>query len=57
MTTEQIWDYLIETGTATEQELTLVTSINGYNEDTLYDVLFVRTGYKSIDQLEDQYEN
>ena len=48
-----IWDYLIDHDIATEQELQLVTSINGYNADTLNDVLYVRTGYRSIEQLED----
>ena len=50
---DKMWDYLIDHDIATEQELQLVTSINGYNADTLNDVLYVRTGYRSIEQLED----
>lgn len=53
MKTEQIWDYLIETGTATENELCLVTSINGYNEESLNSVLYARTGYRSVEQIEE----
>ena len=53
MTINEYWEYLTENGIATEEELQLVTSINGYNEDTLNDVLYIRTGYRSIEQMED----
>jgi len=53
MTLDETWDYLIERDIATEDELTLITTINGYNIDTLNDVLFVRTSYRSIEQMED----
>lgn len=52
MTMEQMWDYLIESGIATYDELCLMTSINGYNEETMLDVLYVRTGYRRFEQLE-----
>ena len=45
-----LWDYMIEQGIATDDELRLVTSINGMNIDTLNDVLYVRTGYRDIKQ-------
>ena len=51
MTLGEMWDYLTEAGIATEEELRLITAINGYNEETFYDVLYVRTGYRSFDQL------
>lgn len=51
MNTDTIWDAIIEYGIATKEELELVTSINGYNEDTLNDVVYVRTGYRNIEQL------
>ena len=47
----EIWDYIVETGIATEDELRLVTSINGTNEDSLNDVLYSRTCYRSLEQL------
>ena len=47
----EIWDAIVEYGIATEEELELVTAINGYNSDTLNDVIFVRTGYRNIEQL------
>lgn len=53
-TTEQAWEYLTEYGIATEEELQLITCINGYSLETLEDVLDVRTGYKNFDQLLDE---
>lgn len=53
LTNEQIWDYILETGIATNEELVLITSINGMNEDSLNDVLYARTGYRSVEQMED----
>jgi hypothetical protein len=51
--TESAWEYLTESGIASEEELRLVTSINGYNMDALNSVLYVRTGYRSIEQREE----
>ena len=52
MKMEEMWDYLIESVIATENELCLVTAINGYNEEAMLDVLYVRTGYRNFEQLE-----
>lgn len=54
MTIKGMWDYLMEAEIATEEELQLITAINGYNKETLCDVLYVRTGYRSFDQLEEE---
>ena len=35
-------------------ELCLVTDINGYNEETMLDVLYARTGYRNFEQLEEE---
>lgn len=52
-----IWDAIVEHGIATEEELELITAINGYHDDALNDVIFVRTGYRNIEQfLEDWQE-
>lgn len=53
---DKIYNYLIDNGIATENEVDLVTTINGYNEETLNDVLFARTGYRSVDQIEEEWE-
>ena len=42
---DRLWNMLVGYEIATDEELMLVTSINGYNEETLNDVLYVRTGY------------
>jgi len=51
---DKIWDYIVETGIATDEELKLVTCINGYNEETLNDVIYARTGYRSMEQLQEE---
>jgi hypothetical protein len=51
---EMIWVYLIDYNIATEEELKLVTCINGYNEDVLNDVIYAKTGYNSIEQLQNE---
>ena len=48
MTISETWDTIVEYGIATEDELSLVTAIDGYNEDTLNNVIYVRTGYRNI---------
>ena len=52
-TTTEMHDYLIENGTATAEEIELVTNINGTNIEAYEDILYVRTGYRSFDQLEE----
>jgi hypothetical protein len=32
----------------------LVTKINGFSVETMNDILYVRTGYRSIEQIEDE---
>ena len=49
----KLYDQLVELGIATETELNLVTSINGWNEEALNDVIYVRTGYRSLEQLKE----
>ena len=49
----KIWDYIILNEIATEEELKLITCINGYNEETLNSVIYARTAYHSMEQLEE----
>ena len=51
---ESTWDYLVDTGIATEQELILVTYINGYNMESLNDVIYSRTAYQDAEQLQEE---
>lgn len=53
---DRLWNMLVGYEIATDEELMLVTSINGYNEETLNDVLYVRTGYHNIEQYIEEVE-
>ena len=55
MKLHEYWLYLVEVGIATESELRLVTRIIGYSVETLDKVLYVRTGYRSIEQFIEQF--
>ena len=46
----EMWDTLLEMGVS-EQTLQVVTDINGYNEQSMKDILYVVTGYRDFDQL------
>ena len=48
---EYIWNSLIEYNVATEDEIQLVIAINGVSEESLNDILYARTGYRSIEQM------
>ncbi len=54
MSVNEIWEYIVDSGIATEDELKLITDINGYSVDTLNDVIYCRTGYHSVEQLNDE---
>ena len=47
----ELYDYIVESGIATNDEVSLVCSINGTNEDTLNSILYSRTGYRSLEQI------
>lgn len=49
--TEDLWDWLIDNGVS-EDTLDIITLIDGYSLDTLENVLYVTTGYRSLDQIE-----
>lgn len=52
MDLNKMWDALVSQGVS-EQTLQIVTSINGWNSQTMTDILYAHTGYHSFDQLED----
>lgn len=61
MTIERLWDAIVEYAIATEEELQLVTAINGYTEEALNSVIYARTGYRTFEQyfeceFDTQYE-
>jgi hypothetical protein len=48
-----LWDKLIELGIS-EDTLQIITNINGYNENTLNNVLYARFGYRDLEQMEEE---
>ena len=52
--TEKLHNFLIENEVATEDEISLVTSINGYNEEAMLDILYSRCGLRSIEQAKSE---
>jgi hypothetical protein len=56
MKIETLWRNLVDYSIATEEELQLVTKINGYSENSLNDVLYVRTAYRSWEQYQGEDE-
>ena len=56
MNIDQVWQLLLDYDISTENELTLVTNINGYKIESLESIIYSRTGLSSIDQLLDDLE-
>lgn len=52
---DDAWSFLVDNEFFTQAELELLTSINGYNMDTLNDALYARYGYRDIEQMEEEY--
>lgn len=48
---EEAWNRLLENDIATQDELELVTALNGANIGTLTDILYVRTGSKDFNDI------
>ena len=46
-----LWDNMTELGIATNEELSLACALCGTTEETLKSVLYIRTGYRSIEQM------
>lgn len=49
-----IWDTLVELEIATNEELGLATALCGRSEQTLNNVLYIRTGYRDLEQMFDE---
>lgn len=56
MTLSTMYNYLIDNGIATEDEIDLVTAINGNRKETYEDILFARTGWLNFDFLNKEDE-
>lgn len=56
MELNEIFNYLEDMQIATAEEIQLITDINGWNEETANDILYVRTGYRNLEQYT-EYED
>ena len=50
---EKIHNFIVNNNIATDEEVSLVSNINGYSQETMNDIIHVRTEYHDIDQLHD----
>jgi len=48
---EILWDLLVNFELASESTLQLITRLNGYNLETMENVLYALTGYQSYEQF------
>lgn len=46
-----LYDFIRDNEIATEDEISLVTNINGWSEESLNDIIHCRTGYYDAPQL------
>jgi hypothetical protein len=56
MELNDIYDYLIENEIVNTWELDLVTNVAGFNLETLEAVIYARTGFNDIEQLQEELE-
>lgn len=49
----ELWDVLVDGEYFTDDELILLTNINGLSIETLNDAIFSRYGYRDFDQMKD----
>lgn len=49
--TSSLMDFIVENGIATNDEVILVTNLNGTSVETLWSIIYVRTGYRNSAQL------
>lgn len=54
---DRIWDFLVDNAICTDEEIGLAVALCGKNVQTMERVLFIRTGYRSLDQIEGEEED
>ncbi len=53
---DTLWDLFVDYSVCSEETLRVITSINGYNLETLKDVLYAAVGLRSLEQFIEEYE-
>lgn len=56
LTLDEMWDLMLDLQICSEETLQVVTSINGYSEETILDILYATTGLRNFEQVADEYE-
>lgn len=51
----EMWSILEDEIGVSRETLDVVTSINGYNEDTMNDILYAVTGYRNFEQAQEEF--
>ena len=49
---DSMYEALTSCGIVSEEAVDLVVNINGYSEETMYDILYAATGLRSFEDLE-----
>lgn len=49
-----LWDYMTFCGIATDEEIGLATALCGRSIETLERVLYIKTGYRSLEQIREE---
>lgn len=49
-----LWDFIVDNNIATEDEVRLVTYINGLSENTMTDIIYAKTGLCSYEQCTEE---
>ena len=52
--TQRYWETMVEYGVATNEELGLACALCGTNVETMRRVLYTRTGYRTLEQWEQE---
>lgn len=52
----EIWDFISDKQIATEDELDLVTGIDGLTKEVLNDIIYYRTGYHDYEDIKKEIE-
>ena len=47
---EEVWDFIVENGIASEETCTVVCNISGQRTENLNDIIYVQTGYHDMEQ-------
>ena len=50
--TDELYDILEGVAGVSTEAIDLVTSINGYSKETMYDILYASTGLRTFEQLD-----